>query len=195
MNTASRIESSGMPNRIHVSQEYADLLIAAGKAKWLSKRDDAIVAKGKGELQTYWLHLGSGPGSTRSSSDGGAVSVSGGSDDMEETNETGGMDFHDKIGMLRKAELNVKTQRLVNWNSSVLLKTLIEVVAQRNAGLPETKQTVITPEVTEQITQYVSEVASRYLDNPFHNYEHVSTLSIISLNATTCTIHKLISLS
>ena len=180
MNTASRIESSGMPNRIHVSQEYADMLIAANKAKWLSKREDSIAAKGKGELQTYWLHLGGGgPGSTRSSSNGGAVSISAGSDDMDEMSEKGGMELHDKMDILQKssklAELSVKSQRLVEWNSSVLLEKLKEVVAQRNAGLPDKQHMAITPEVTEQLTQYVSEVARRYHENPFHNYEHVSS--------------------
>ena len=55
MNTASRMESTGLPNRIQVSQETADLLIMAGKADWLQTRPDKVIAKGKGELQTYWL--------------------------------------------------------------------------------------------------------------------------------------------
>jgi class 3 adenylate cyclase len=70
MNTASRIESNGMPNRIHVSQECADLLILAGKTKWLTTREGGIAAKGKGILQTYWLSLGgSGDGSNHAGSE------------------------------------------------------------------------------------------------------------------------------
>jgi class 3 adenylate cyclase len=53
MNTASRMESNGAPHKIHVSQETADELTAKGKASWISPREDKIVAKGKGELQTY----------------------------------------------------------------------------------------------------------------------------------------------
>jgi class 3 adenylate cyclase len=55
MNTAARMESNGMPGRIHVSQQTADELIGRGKASWISEREDKIIAKGKGELQTYWV--------------------------------------------------------------------------------------------------------------------------------------------
>ncbi|CAB9531237.1 expressed unknown protein (Partial), partial [Seminavis robusta] len=32
--------------------------IASGKRSWLKAREDKVVAKGKGELQTYWIELG-----------------------------------------------------------------------------------------------------------------------------------------
>lgn len=83
MNTTSRMESNGTKNRIQLSQETADLLVAAGKGSWIVPREDKITAKGKvrvtlnlpvlerstlnemcsnstllmqGELQTYWLN-------------------------------------------------------------------------------------------------------------------------------------------
>jgi class 3 adenylate cyclase len=34
VNTAARIESTGQRNKIHLSKETADLLIAAGKSHW-----------------------------------------------------------------------------------------------------------------------------------------------------------------
>lgn len=55
MNTASRMESNGLPGRIHVSQQFVDELAARGKESWAVPRDDKILVKGKGELQTYWL--------------------------------------------------------------------------------------------------------------------------------------------
>ena len=55
MNTASRMESTGLPSTIQVSQETADLLIAAGKKSWLTQREDAVIAKGKGELVTFFV--------------------------------------------------------------------------------------------------------------------------------------------
>jgi hypothetical protein len=40
---------------IQVSQQTADLIVSAGKGHWLRKRDELVHAKGKGELQTYWM--------------------------------------------------------------------------------------------------------------------------------------------
>lgn len=48
-------QSNGAKNRIHVSEETANLLRAAGKSRWVKKREDKIIAKGKGKLQTYWV--------------------------------------------------------------------------------------------------------------------------------------------
>jgi class 3 adenylate cyclase len=58
MNTAARMESSSARNRIHVSEATANLLIEAGKSSWVTKRQDTVVAKGKGEMQTYWVGQG-----------------------------------------------------------------------------------------------------------------------------------------
>jgi class 3 adenylate cyclase len=55
INTASRMESTGIPNRIQISQQTADLLKKDGHTSWYEPRDGLIKAKGKGELQTYWL--------------------------------------------------------------------------------------------------------------------------------------------
>ena len=68
VNTASRMESNGVRGRIHVSQATADALTVAGKASWLTPRDDKIEAKGKGLMQTYWVATSSGP-SNKSSDD------------------------------------------------------------------------------------------------------------------------------
>ena len=55
VNTSARMESNSFPNKIHVSQATADLLMAAGKGFWLIKRDELIEAKGKGKMQTWWV--------------------------------------------------------------------------------------------------------------------------------------------
>jgi class 3 adenylate cyclase len=60
VNTAARMESNGTRGRIHVSQSTADALIAAGKDQWVTPREDKIVAKGKGEMQTYWAQIKTG---------------------------------------------------------------------------------------------------------------------------------------
>lgn len=73
MNTASRMESNGVKSRIHVSQETADELAAKGKGAWVTPREDKIVAKGKGELQTYWVLPSEATTANRSDTSGPAL--------------------------------------------------------------------------------------------------------------------------
>jgi class 3 adenylate cyclase len=55
VNTASRMESTGIKNRIQISQQTMEHLLASGMKDWIQPRDTTVTAKGKGELQTYWL--------------------------------------------------------------------------------------------------------------------------------------------
>lgn len=55
VNTAARMESTGQKGRIQVSQATADILTAAGKGHWLTKREELVEAKGKGSMQTYFV--------------------------------------------------------------------------------------------------------------------------------------------
>lgn len=55
VNTASRMESNGSPGRIHVSEAVAKELERQQHRGWLTAREDKVVAKGKGEMQTYWV--------------------------------------------------------------------------------------------------------------------------------------------
>lgn len=54
INTASRMESTGVGGKIQVSAETAELIRYDRKERWLVKRDGMMSAKGKGDLQTYW---------------------------------------------------------------------------------------------------------------------------------------------
>lgn len=49
VNTAARMEHTGSPGKIQVSQATADILIASGKEHWLIPRSDSVTPKGKGE--------------------------------------------------------------------------------------------------------------------------------------------------
>nr|XP_020472207.1 guanylate cyclase 2G-like [Monopterus albus] len=53
VNMASRMESNGLPLKIHISQYTADILIQAGSFE-LEERGE-IELKGKGSHKTYWL--------------------------------------------------------------------------------------------------------------------------------------------
>ena len=162
MNTAARMESNGKPSKIHISEDTAQLLISAGKVSWVVKREDKISAKGKGEMQTFWLHVDQ-------SSYHRAGSVGSGTSDSNK-------DFVDDVVLEKRGNntatgdteqnLSLKLQRLVQWNASCLIQKLEDVVAKRGKDKSENAQVGITSDVTEQLTYYVEEVARRYKDNP-----------------------------
>lgn len=55
VNTASRMESTGKPDMIQCSEATANFLKDAGKNSWLAPRNEPVFAKGKGQIQTYWV--------------------------------------------------------------------------------------------------------------------------------------------
>jgi Adenylate and Guanylate cyclase catalytic domain len=216
MNTASRMESTGKKSRIHLSQETADLLIAAGKSMWVTARDDKVVAKGKGELQTYWLELTDKFETGSTGSGAHEVAESRMLDDSERVSAT----IAEKTGIDPG-----KTERLIDWNVEVLLRLLKQVVARRKhqgretmgvAGtedlmlkpargqtvLDEVKEIItlpqfdsssaniegdcdyieINPRVPEQLHDYVWNIGSMYRNNPFHNFEHASHVTMVRLD-------------
>jgi class 3 adenylate cyclase len=57
MDMAARMEHNSMPNRIMCSETTANLIRQAGKEYWICPREDKVLVKGKGKVQTYWLVL------------------------------------------------------------------------------------------------------------------------------------------
>eukprot|EP00980_Cylindrotheca_fusiformis_P020133 scaffold7193_cov140-Cylindrotheca_fusiformis.AAC.1 len=68
MNTAARMESTSARSRIQVSQDTAECLQASGHSTWIAPRQNKILVKGKGEMQTYWLKTKAANGSKPSKS-------------------------------------------------------------------------------------------------------------------------------
>jgi Adenylate and Guanylate cyclase catalytic domain/3'5'-cyclic nucleotide phosphodiesterase len=135
VNTAARMESTGQRDKIQCSQSTADLLKAAGKGSWVKARDELVNAKGKGQLQTYWIDVspqrrGSGEdGLARSthSSDMGSVDASDDYASPEQSNMWGGTP--DEIP--EHVKQHQKHQRLVDYNIDLLCQHLKCVVARR----------------------------------------------------------------
>jgi class 3 adenylate cyclase len=123
VNTASRIESSGAPNRIHASEQTVALLSKSGKSSWITPREDVIHIKGKGILQTYWLDLCS------SASIGSAESY-----DPWDCQDTKSSSFEDFFATKNtRAGMVDRNQRLIEWNVKVLHELLTRVVEHRTA--------------------------------------------------------------
>lgn len=207
VNTASRMESTGVRSKIQVSQETADLLIAAGKTHWLKPRDEVVVAKGKGEMSTYWLD----PTKKRRHPKPHK--------DIKVTQEISlqNKDFVDKPMSPSDVPVDDKYARLIDWNVDVLLHHLARVISSRSrtpskgslvnhssevALLPSAVNDVAEvvalppfdadssrfrrarPDVSMlqqtrgDLHEYVKRIALMYRDVPFHNFEHASHVTL-----------------
>jgi hypothetical protein len=122
MNTAARMESNGLAGKIHMSSDTAELLVAAGKQHWVVPREDKIVAKGKGEMDTFWLTL-----SNRNSNSLGGTSHH--TQTLTEDNNKSSM-WGDDVPSGYNS-IDTGTQRLVKWQVDVLYSFLERIATQR----------------------------------------------------------------
>ena len=216
MNVASRMESTGLVDRIQISEETAQLLEDAGKGDWFSRREKKILAKGKGELTTFWLE---DDFHKKRKHSGGSLESSR-VDDTASTDESSCSHWDSPFPVLSSG----KVSRLVDWNVDVMSRLLKQIVAKNRVMyspneitaaslgwardvsdgktvLDEVKETILLPPfharmvhlaeeaesieldaiVKNQLHEFVSDVASMYHDNPFHNFEHAShvTMSVV----------------
>lgn len=130
---AARIESTGMRERIHLSEQTAMQLMKFGKQEWMVRREDAVEAKGKGILVTYWLKLNS------ESINVGSIAASSEWDECEassarelKTAELATPVIAKLINLSDKTRYR-RNQKLVDWNCELLLQLLKQVVARREA--------------------------------------------------------------
>ncbi|CAB9515790.1 Receptor-type guanylate cyclase gcy [Seminavis robusta] len=163
MNVCQRVESSGKAGRIHASKETAELLKSMGKESWLDKRTHAVNAKGLGEMVTYWISV--------AGERAGSVTSRGSFDDLH----FGTTRNNHTDGVKPIKELDARMNRLINWNSEMLLEIMQQVVARRTAKqamqrsqqnkvvLPEKENTNPIDQVKEiiQLPDFDAEAAER----------------------------------
>jgi class 3 adenylate cyclase len=134
VNTTARIETTGAPNKIHLSSDTAELLTASGKGHWVRMRTEKVVAKGKGEMQTYWLDV---KGSSSRSHNSGSVSSDANSRDPLSRLErvASQQNIEDAA---ENSSISSKQLRLVDWNADIMKRLLREIIARRDAcGSPD----------------------------------------------------------
>ena len=124
------MESTGQRNRIHLSQETANLLQTSGKGHWIAQREDRVFAKGKGELVTYWLQMKGECGESLTSTSDGSVTNARPIDEHSSTEDqtSGSLVLDDG-----KQALVEKYSRLVEWNTDLLSLQLRAIIAERQA--------------------------------------------------------------
>jgi hypothetical protein len=131
-----------------------------------------LVRLGKGELETYWLHLdqdgSSKGGETRSTSGSIATADSGDQLDFLDSDDA----VPTTTNSLQTHALSAKDWRLVDWNASVLLRRLSALVEQRDSKPVQHEDADnIDSEVKDQLQKYIAGIASNYRSNGFHNFE------------------------
>jgi hypothetical protein len=163
-------------------------------------REDAVHAKGKGVLQTYWLSLHTSR-KTASSVSSGVQEKSSSQNDL-----TVDEDLPESVD----SERLIKRDRMVDWMTELLSEYLKRIVAKRpanecdpsdmaefnapddliginevveaitlsrfdaqvTAGEQDWQSVVLAPTIASQLHDFVSIIASLYRANPFHNFEH-----------------------
>ena len=126
MNFAARMEHHSAPNQIQCSEFTANLIKQAGKEHWLRPRADKVKAKGKGELQTYWIVPKSGGPSMVSSEDDLDELISNAAVEDDYNNPWGNTKMVFDLGTPGN-----RYQRLIDWNVELLAGLLKHIEAQR----------------------------------------------------------------
>jgi hypothetical protein len=139
VNTAARIESTGQRDRIHLSDHTAKQLINAGHEDWVKAREDVVEAKGKGLIHTFWLVLDE---CDEDVLDDSPFVKQGVAEQAPMDDDEGSSNASEKAPVLKPSSSSYKNldvgnarkiERLVAWNSELLLQLLKHIVAKRTA--------------------------------------------------------------
>lgn len=122
VNWGARIESTGIKGRIQMSTTTANLLRKAGKGHWVVPREDRVLAKGIGLIQTSWLVITP----AKICQSGTEREASSNSDDVS-------------ASMVSEHEIvKDKLVGLVNWHAETLFRFLKVVAADKHPTGTET---------------------------------------------------------
>ncbi len=198
VNTAARMESTGVKGRIQVSATTAEILTKAGKEAWLTRREDKVRAKGKGVLSTFWLALQ------------GGIEAGSSSASIQELVETSTL-FQQPSDIDSSRRQNLKEIRLIDWVADIILEHIKKVVivhercrkgsmsndnvryiaeegricldeVQEAIHMPkfdarvteaalDSNKVIIPIDISDALREYVAFIAGAYRNNPFHNFE------------------------
>jgi class 3 adenylate cyclase len=211
VNTAARMESTGIPGKIQCTSKTAELIRKSGKGHWLQQREDVVEVKGKGEMTTYWIQIRPKCSQLLTS-------------DFVSWNDCDSrVSDSDPCAM---GLFNVSCKRLVEWNMEVLQSMILDLLLFRQRQSSSNRQlstggenkmptwetettngqqyyrlpldevvevlnltetswdrqllqhvsavATLDAAVKEQLAMFISDIATKYQSNPFHNFEHAS---------------------
>ena len=177
------MESCGQPGRIHVSEETAKELVQRGKTNWLTRREDQIVAKGKGKLTTYWLTPAGTTGTTSSACESDCKESQTMIETMQTLRDVPTGVTEDKTVDNERTKMEcqqLKQSRLIDWNTDLLLGQLKRVVARRNVlqfhvddpdALDDLARSLSKEAMAVDAVQEIIEMPSHMFDGSCHTYD------------------------
>ena len=183
MNSASRIQSTSHKGKVQLSTETANLLIEAGKAHWIEPREDLVEAKGKGTIQTYWLRVGGKDDGDRNTDSALRRSILESNESKErliDWSVTTMMGLVERIVASRGKRRGSRSDkdadvslRPTHWNVLDEVQEVVELARfdSQTVFRSDTRGT-ISPEVRGELRDFIAQISSLYLDNPFHNFSH-----------------------
>ncbi len=212
INTTSRMQTTGEINKIQISSTTARLLEEANKSEWVKPRNAPVRLKGKGLVQTFWADplmaddeslteirdcfLGDESipwGETRLSN-----LVVGKASDADKLKRLVEWNVDLLLRLLKKVIANrsaTKRRRCCSSRAGNSHRTpfedvvdalVVEDFSEKTAKAETDPQYVdVSENVRAQLLGYVSEIASLYRDNPFHNFEHASHVAMSAAKVVT----------
>jgi hypothetical protein len=191
------MESAGVSNKIHLSQQTADLLTQANKGHWLIKRENKVKASGKGkilyeesllvgidrccflslinfllligEIQTYFLDV--------KSAERGSVVGS-------PTPSISKVSMAGEILSIQQSRTTERRNRVVEWTVEIMAQQLLVMIQVR-------KDTHLKPDPIQIITELEERSKSQYesLNMVVDEVAEAIILPDYNSKMTRCTIH------
>lgn len=183
--------STGETNRIQVSNTTANLLTVAGKGHWLHRRENSIVAKGKGVLNTFWLDISNDEHSQQKS----LIEVASSSSMLVSTKRDRLVDWVVEILASRLRVVLARRKTVAKNKKAKVVSEVVDDVSDipledRNP-LDEVVEVIVLPDfdknavleidprsvnipanILEELRLFVAGIANMYHENAFHNFEH-----------------------
>jgi len=180
MNLASRMQSTCLRGMIQVSTDTANILIEAGKAHWVEPRLDLVDVKGKGMMQTFWIRSNHKGGGLDGEGGEYAAGGDGSKQRLIDWNVTAMVPLIERIVASRsRFRFSGRSDRVDAalrppvWNVKEEVQEVIELAAfDSQTVLRSEAGAAISPIVRAELRDYVSQISTLYLDNPFHNFSH-----------------------
>lgn len=195
VNTAARIESSGRPNCVHVSESTAELLKQHGKDNWITPREHLVEAKGKGLLKTFWVEPRSSVKMEGRSCDKTARLVEWNVQVFAKLLQAivarrGARRYHDfdqssnsnttttmATSSSSSEQFRLGTKPRYQQKQTAGLSLIDEVMDILDVGEPQAevapvrKNEALDPHVMAQLREFIRRIALLYQSNSFHNFE------------------------